>query len=341
MSLSSDARLRMAAAIVIGALTTFVRCQVFADDKGLDDRALRAMYWRPMFSTREIDDSLQPRAWKDFLQKEVSNDEWRDPRLLLYDSPSEVEAQAIYFEIEETAGENVGRKGSINPYCMEMARGLVDARLLAEARTLVLFGSDEHVDKLLDEATVCVAMVLLNTPFNFGVLTDEQLRIVELQRDDPRFFEQWPEADLVRVLDRAVCRRVRLIQLPAGAGTTDAALEKVGQLRQLQGLSLFKSEISDEGLAHLAKLDRLAVLNLDGTRVGDDGLAHVAKLRELQSLSLNGTSVTDAGLAHLQSLPKLMEIRVVGTKVTADGLARLKGKVATLKFVEAPKQPSK
>jgi hypothetical protein len=60
----------------------------------------------------------------------------------------------------------------------------------------------------------------------------------------------------------------------------------------------------------LGQLSDLQFLSLDGTQVTDAGLAHLKGLNGLKWLKLTKTSVTDAGVAKLrESLPDLKPIR--------------------------------
>ena len=74
----------------------------------------------------------------------------------------------------------------------------------------------------------------------------------------------------------------------------------------------------------LAGLKQLQGLSLIYTRVTDGGLKHLAGLKRLQDLYLIGTQVTDAGLKHLAGLKQLRELDLFQTLVTAEGKAELK-----------------
>ncbi len=82
--------------------------------------------------------------------------------------------------------------------------------------------------------------------------------------------------------------------------STDAALECLEDLPQLQILDLTDSQVTDAGLEHVKKLVHLERLFLDGTGVTDAGLEHLKGLTELRVLQLYATQVTDAGVANLQ-----------------------------------------
>src|SRR5437763_421102 len=61
-----------------------------------------------------------------------------------------------------------------------------------------------------------------------------------------------------------------------GSAVTDAGLEHVERLTQLQELDLWSTEVTDAGLEHLKKLAQLRTLDLSMTkRVDDAGLEHL------------------------------------------------------------------
>ncbi len=117
-----------------------------------------------------------------------------------------------------------------------------------------------------------------------------------------------------------------------GTNITDAGLEHLEGLTNLQWLSLDSTNISDSGLIHLKRLTNLGTLNLSGTNVGDAGLENLKGLTKLQDLNLKNTNVTDAGLVHLKRLTSLQSLDLGGSfgprgnsKVTDAGLEQLKG----------------
>jgi hypothetical protein len=70
-------------------------------------------------------------------------------------------------------------------------------------------------------------------------------------------------------------------------------------------VNLSGSQVTDAGLEHLKGLSQLQTLWLDGTQVTDAGLAQLKGLSKLQWLGLNDTKVTDEGVKKLQqALPK-------------------------------------
>ena len=110
-----------------------------------------------------------------------------------------------------------------------------------------------------------------------------------------------------------------------GTERTDAALENVKALNQLQELSLGESDVSDAGLENLEGLHQLQVLSLTNTNVTDAGLEHLRGLCNLRELHLEGSvRITDAGMEHLKGLNQLQELWLgCGTRVTDRGVRTL------------------
>ena len=156
-------------------------------------------------------------------------------------------------------------------------------------------------------------------------------------------------ADLVRVIDARIAQRQReraVASVKAWRGAiyednrglervvvgvdytttrvTDAGLELVGWLRDLDELQLSDTAITDKGLAHLRGLERLTILEIHATGVTDAGFAQLKGMRRLRILGAGDTKVTDAGLAHLSAMENLQILDLSRTAVTDAGLARLK-----------------
>lgn len=89
------------------------------------------------------------------------------------------------------------------------------------------------------------------------------------------------------------------------SGTTDATLEHLPELGQLERLRLQYTHVTDAGLERLKGGTHLQGLDLTGTVITDAGVAHLQGLTQLRSLNLNFTRITDAGLEHLKGLTQL------------------------------------
>jgi hypothetical protein len=107
------------------------------------------------------------------------------------------------------------------------------------------------------------------------------------------------------------------------ANVTDAALEHLEGLTQLQILYLGGGNVTDAGLKHLKGLTQLQILDLDGY-VTDAGLEDLKGLNQLQRLDLGGTDITDAGLEHLKGLTQLNHLYLIDTRVSNEGVKKLK-----------------
>ena len=81
--------------------------------------------------------------------------------------------------------------------------------------------------------------------------------------------------------------------------------------------------ITDATLENLEKMRDLEILQLCRTNMTDSALEHLKGLNRLQELELFGTNVTDAGLEHLKGLTRLERLNVEETKVTDEGVKKL------------------
>ena len=84
-----------------------------------------------------------------------------------------------------------------------------------------------------------------------------------------------------------------------------------------------KSVADDKTLAYLGQLDDLEFLSVNGTAVTDAGLAHIKDLKQLRNLEIGDTKVTDRGLLHLNGMTKLSLLYLNGSKVTDTGVLDL------------------
>ena len=109
-----------------------------------------------------------------------------------------------------------------------------------------------------------------------------------------------------------------------GAPITDAGLDDLKGLVELETLNLDNTAVGDAGIARMARFARLEHLSLDNTRITDAGLVHLAGLTRLRSLFLQKTAITDAGLTHLKGLRRLDELWLYDTRVTDAGVNDLR-----------------
>ncbi len=120
-----------------------------------------------------------------------------------------------------------------------------------------------------------------------------------------------------------------LTAVHGGGQVTDAVLERISRLEQVEELDLNGSRaISGEGLRTLARLPRLRNLDLGGCAVDDAAMAVIGGLPGLEHLVLSGTRVTDAGAAQLAGCHALRFVDLSGTATGDGAIAALAGKPA-------------
>jgi hypothetical protein len=101
------------------------------------------------------------------------------------------------------------------------------------------------------------------------------------------------------------------------------SLAVLGELKNLQMLSLCDPGVTDESVKYIPPLGGFALLCLEHSSVTDAGLKTIGKFTWLKSLLLDGTAVTDAGLDYLSGMTKLKELTLDDTEVSDAGLAKL------------------
>jgi hypothetical protein len=124
-----------------------------------------------------------------------------------------------------------------------------------------------------------------------------------------------------------------------GPQITDGGLENLEGMSQLESLCLSDTKVTDAGLKHLRVLTKLQTLYLKGTLVTDAGLEHLEGLTQLPRLWLNRTRVTDAGLDHLKGLTQLRWLDLSVTRVTDEGVKRLQQVLPNCKIDRLPNRP--
>lgn len=115
---------------------------------------------------------------------------------------------------------------------------------------------------------------------------------------------------------------IKTIEVHDG-GASDADLEGLAGLCQLEVVAIRDAKVRGPGLASLGALQRLKTLDLSGCPIAS--LKHLPSLPRLEVLTLSECDVTDAGLPRADRSPKLHELALAGAKVTDAGLDCLTG----------------
>lgn len=128
--------------------------------------------------------------------------------------------------------------------------------------------------------------------------------------------------DVVHNDKLALFKKVKMISLN-DTDVSDAELEHLTGLSNLEFLRLDNTQVGDEGLEYLGGLTKIQRLWLDNTQVGDAGVEQLRAMTQLEYLGLDNTHVGDAGLEHLRGLTNLQHLYLEETRVTETGINNL------------------
>lgn len=103
----------------------------------------------------------------------------------------------------------------------------------------------------------------------------------------------------------------------------DAGLQQVGELNNLEHLTMSHGRLPEGGFAHLRGLKSLTKLDLYASTINDAALKEIGALPKLVDLILHSTPISDVGLEHLHGLKSLHAVHLSATKVSAVGVKKL------------------
>ena len=117
---------------------------------------------------------------------------------------------------------------------------------------------------------------------------------------------------------------IQYLNLGQAAQISDAAMDVVSRMKGLTDISLFKTEISDKGLAFLTALPYLRHVNLMGTKATPEGISmFVAKVPGVKEIAIEGVQVVDKTMWGLQSCSRLERLICREPAITDVGLSHL------------------
>lgn len=102
---------------------------------------------------------------------------------------------------------------------------------------------------------------------------------------------------------------LRFLRLQRLAELPDDTVRLIASFRQLKGLYLEETPLTDEQLAQLQTLTELRALRIDTTPVTDRSIATLCTFTQLESLGVRGTRITSAGIKQLQAALPNCEIK--------------------------------
>ena len=107
-----------------------------------------------------------------------------------------------------------------------------------------------------------------------------------------------------------------------GMPVSNRDLSPIGQLTELQSLSLADCDVGGEGLGALSRLGNLETLYLNRTKVNDADLADLRYFPKLTAIDLSGSAVS-SDLSPLVKLPKLKLVVLSNVSLEEGALAGL------------------
>jgi Leucine-rich repeat (LRR) protein len=116
----------------------------------------------------------------------------------------------------------------------------------------------------------------------------------------------------------------KLADLPSG----DFEVEKI---------DLTKTTVTDADLENLSVLPELQALSLHGTKISNEGMTHLTALKNLKDLDLSNTNITDEGLKILAGIPSLEKLHLHATAVSNKGLQEFHASVPGCQIFPAKK----
>jgi F-box and leucine-rich repeat protein 14 len=112
---------------------------------------------------------------------------------------------------------------------------------------------------------------------------------------------------------------------------TDAGVNALKPLVNLESLELPSTRIGDEGLRVLSAFAKIQTLDLSRSLVTDAGLKALSKSPALQRLNVSYCpGITDASLETIKEIPGLKTVSLKGTKVTKDAVESLRKQMPDL-----------
>jgi internalin A len=159
----------------------------------------------------------------------------------------------------------------------------------------------------------------------------------EITRDGDRIVKvdlhetQVTDAQLAVIATLTDLRELDLRKTPL---ITDAGVVHLRGLVKLEKLNLFRTQLSDVGIAYLADMHVLDTLLIGGTRITERGVEQLSKLRKLRKLSLFDTQIGDSAVQFLSVFPSLEVVLIGRSKISEDGVRAIQAAKPAIKFTE-------
>lgn len=120
-------------------------------------------------------------------------------------------------------------------------------------------------------------------------------------------------------LFQAICNHPELTDFSAADHVSDANVDSLLRLENLESLSIENESFTDEGLKVVSKLKSLKRLTLENCSISDDGFTHLKSLDKLESLIIQNADISDLGLSAFNSLRNLNGVFLSGMPFSGTG----------------------
>jgi hypothetical protein len=105
------------------------------------------------------------------------------------------------------------------------------------------------------------------------------------------------------------------MQFPPASFSDEDLVQLRPVFEKFTEVSLVSSEITDDGLYHVGQMKQLQSLSLQRTGINGSGLVYLTDLPQLEVLDLSFCAVTDANLLYITRMPSLKELYLYETPV--------------------------
>lgn len=92
------------------------------------------------------------------------------------------------------------------------------------------------------------------------------------------------------------------------------------ELKNLTHISLYYSNVGDEGANYISRLSSLTYLNLNSNNIGDKGAEYISKLSFLTSLNLGNNNIGDKGAEYVSKLSSLTSLNLESNGIGDKGV---------------------
>jgi len=113
------------------------------------------------------------------------------------------------------------------------------------------------------------------------------------------------------------------MQFPPASFSDKHLVELRPLFEKFTEVSLVSSEISDDGLYHIGQMKQLQTLSLQRTGIDGSGLVFLTELPHLNVLDLSHCPLTDANLLYITRMPSLQELYLYETPISSQTVEML------------------